>query len=406
MVAYWKVKSNRGGAGVDEESLLDFEKNLKANLYRIWNRMSSGSYMPPAVKQVEIPKKGGGKRPLGIPTVSDRIAQTVVKDMLEPVLEPVFHEDSYGYRPGRSAHDALAVARKRCWWYDWVLDIDIKGFFDNIPHDLLMKAVRRHTQCRWVLLYIERWLVAPLRKADGTVEARTKGTPQGAVISPLLANLYLHYCFDEWMRRYSYGCKFERYADDIIVHCKSAKQAIAVKLALRQRLRECGLEMHPEKTKLVYCKDSNRTEEVDRRDFAVSFDFLGYTFKPRQAQNKSRKETFTCFLPAISRKSKVSINEKMKGWKILLTSQVNLKDIADYINPVLRGWIHYYGKFYRAELRNYLGILNRKLAKWAERKFKRFKRRKTIPIRWLRDVSRRDTTLFAHWKMGATPMVR
>lgn len=322
------------------------------------------------------------------------------------MLDPVFHEDSYGYRPGRSAHDALAVARKRCWWYDWVLDIDIKGFFDNIPHDLLMKAVRKHTQCRWVLLYIERWLVAPLQKADGTLAVRTKGTPQGAVISPLLANLYLHYCFDEWMRRHSYGCKFERYADDIIVHCRSAKQAIAVKLALRQRLRECGLEMHPEKTKLVYCKDSNRTEEVDRRDFAVSFDFLGYTFKPRQAQNKSRKETFTCFLPAISRKSKVSMNEKMQQWRILLTPQVTLKDIADYINPVLRGWIHYYGKFYRAELRNYFGILNKKLAKWAERKFKRFHHRKTIPIRWLRDVSRRDTTLFAHWKMGATPMVR
>lgn len=406
MDAYLKIMHNGKSAGIDSISLADFHKDYAKHLYRIWNRMSSGSYIPPAVKEVEIPKKGGGVRSLGIPTVGDRIAQMVVKDVLEPLLEPIFHEDSYGYRPGRSAHEALAVARQRCWWYDWVLDLDIKGFFDNIPHDLLMKAVRKHTECKWVLLYIERWLTAPLQKADGTLEPRTKGTPQGSVISPLLSNLYLHYCFDEWMSRNSYGCKFERYADDIIIHCRSAKQAIAVKLAVRKRLWECGLEMHPDKTSIVYCKDSNRTEEVDRKDFEVSFDFLSYTFKPRQAQNKARKETFTCFLPAISNKAKVSMNEKMHSWRILYSTQVTLSDIAKYVNPVIQGWINYYGKFSRGVLKNFFGIINRKLAKWAERKFKRLHGRKTAPIRWLRDVSRRDTTLFAHWKMGGTPSVR
>lgn len=407
MEAYKKVKANQGSAGIDEVSLAEFAKNEADLLYKLWNQMSSGSYMPPAVKLVEIPKKGGGKRPLGIPTVSDRIAQTVVKEVLEPVLEPIFHEDSYGYRPKKSALDAIAVARKRCWWYDWAVDLDIVGFFNNIPHDLLMKAVRKHTDSKWVLLYIERWLTAPVQQTDGTLVSTTKGTPQGSVVSPLLANLYLHYCLDEWLEKYSYGCKFERYADDIIIHCRTAKQAIAVKLAVRSRLKECGLEMHPEKTKLVYCKDSNRTAQVFRSDFAISFDFLGYTFKPRQAQNKERKETFTCFLPGISKKSKVSINEKIRKWKLQRWNEATLQEIAERINPVVRGWINYYGKFYAAELRNFLGILNNKLALWARRKFKRFKGMKTAPIRWLRDISRRDTTLFAHWKMmGATPMVR
>lgn len=407
MDAYQKVKSNGGSAGVNAMSLEEFAKDEKKLLYKLWNQMSSGSYMPPAVKLVEIEKKGGGKRPLGIPTVGDRIAQTVVRDVLEPIIDPLFHEDSYGYRPNKSALQAIGVARKRCWWYNWVVDVDIKSFFDNIPHDLLMKAVRKHTDNRWVLLYIERWLTAPLEHSDGTITARAKGTPQGSVISPLLANLYLHYCLDQWLAIKSFGCKFERYADDIIIHCRTEKQAIAVKLAVKARLKRCGLEMHKEKTKLVYCKDSNRTEQVSRADFAVSFDFLGYTFKPRQAQNKERKETFTCFLPGISRKSKRSISQKIRTWNLQRWNTATLQAIAEKINPVVRGWINYYGRFYAAELRNFLGILNKKMALWVRRKFKRFKGMKTAPIRWLRDISRRDTTLFAHWKqLGATPQVR
>jgi RNA-directed DNA polymerase len=198
----WKaVKVNAGSAGVDKETIDDFEADLTNNLYRLWNRMSSGSYFPPPVKAVAIPKKNGGERILGVPTVADRVAQMVVKQVLEPNLEPIFLPDSYGYRPGKSALDAVAVTRKRCWQYDWVLEFDIKGLFDNIDHALLRKALEKHTDCEWVRLYIGRWLTAPLQRADGTLVERIKGTPQGGVVSPVLANLFLHYAFDAWMAR-------------------------------------------------------------------------------------------------------------------------------------------------------------------------------------------------------------
>ena len=238
--AYQRVKANQGAAGVDEQSLKEFEESLGDHLYRIWNRMSSGSYFPPPVKAVAIPKKSGGKRTLGIPTVSDRIAQATVKLVLEPQVEPYFHEDSYGYRPGKSAHQAIAVTRKRCWRHDWVLEFDIKGLFDNIDHGLLMKAVRRHTNCRWVLLCIERWLIAPMQKEDGTIISRDRGTPQGGVISPLLANLFLHYAFDQWMATNYPQVPFCRYADDALIHCRSHKQAIYLRKRLESRLKECG----------------------------------------------------------------------------------------------------------------------------------------------------------------------
>jgi len=277
--AYLRVKQAGGAAGVDGQTIEGFESDLKNNLYRIWNRMSSGTYFPPPVLRAEIPKRDGGKRALGIPTVSDRIAQTVVKMALEPSAEPTFHPDSYGYRPGKSAVEAVGRARQRGWRYDWVLDLDIRAFFDSLDHELLLRAVRRYTQSRWILLYIERWLKAPIQVGDGSIEARAMGTPQGGVISPLLANMFLHLGFDTWMQRTHPAVPFERYADDVLVHCATERQAQAVLQDVKTRLLQWKLEVHPEKTKIIYCKDSNRpgTAAVE------SFDFLGFTFRPRRA---------------------------------------------------------------------------------------------------------------------------
>jgi RNA-directed DNA polymerase len=265
--AYLKIKANKGSAGIDRQTMEDFENDLKKNLYKIWDRLSSGSYMPPAVRRVDIPKANGKTRPLGIPTISDRIAQMVVKDYLEPIIDPNFHHDSFGYRPGKSALDAVATARRRCWRDDWVLDMDIKGFFDAINHELVMKAVTHFTQCRWVLLYIQRWLVADVVLQNGQIEKRTMGTPQGGVISPLLANIFLHFAFDKWLEKEFPKVQFERYADDIVVHCRSYKQLKLVENRLRVRFSQCKLELCPEKTKIVYCKDSNRTGEYLNQSF-------------------------------------------------------------------------------------------------------------------------------------------
>jgi group II intron reverse transcriptase/maturase len=277
--AWRKVRANKGATGVDDVSIKEFEKRLKNNLYRIWNRMSSGSYVPPPVLRVMIPKADGKQRPLGIPTVGDRVAQMVVKLELEPKVEPLFHPDSYGYRPGKSALDAVGTCRKRCWRYDWVVDLDIKGFFDNIDHSLMMHAVRKHTDCPWVLLYIERWLKAPAQIEDGTLLARDRGTPQGGVISPLLANIFLHHVFDAWISQEYPGCPFERYADDVVIHCSSQQQALAVKAAVEARLRRCKLEAHPDKTRIVYCRDDHRRQDHEH----IQFDFLSYTFRPSSA---------------------------------------------------------------------------------------------------------------------------
>ena len=393
--AYKQVKANKGAAGIDEQSLTDFEKNLKDNLYKIWNRMTSGSYMAPAVREVEIPKSDGKPRKLGIPTVADRIAQTVAKMALEPILEKHFHADSYGYRPGKSAHDAIDRTRKRCWDFDWVIDLDIKGFFDNLDHELMMKAVAFHTDCKWLLLYIKRWLKAPIERADGQQQERTKGTPQGGVVSPLLANLFLHYAFDKWMDRKYPKNPFARYADDIIVHCKTRKEAERLKDAIEKRLRECKLELHPEKTHIVYCKDDDRNGNYPN----MKFDFLSYTFRARGAKRKTG-EMFIGFLPAISDKAKRTIRQKMRNWKLHLRSGSCLEDIAKEINPILRGWINYYGKFYKSELNRLFTTLNSRLGRWAKRKYKRLRSSISKSMTWIESIATKQPALFAHWKFG------
>ena len=397
--AYLEVKSNGGAAGVDKQSIEAFEQNLKNNLYQLWNRLSSGSYFPPAVKAVSIRKKSGGIRILGVPTVSDRIAQTVVKLVLEPILEPVFDEDSYGYRPGRSALDAVAVTRKRCWYYDWVVEFDIRGLFDNIRHDLLMKALRRHCNCSWVLLYIERWLKAPLRKQDGSLVARHKGTPQGSVVSPLLANLFLHYTFDAWIRRAIPGIPFCRYADDGLLHCRSRYQAEYVMRCISERFRQCGLEIHPDKSSIVYCKDVNRTEDYPR----ISFDFLGYTFRPRRCVNPEG-QVHTNFLPAISRDSIKEINRRIRNWRIQLKSENTLLDFSRIFNPILRGWYAYFGRFYPSALGSIWNNINRYLIRWVCRKFKRFFHQKRRARRFLDRLAHAHPDLFVHWRLGVFPL--
>ncbi len=393
--AYKRVKANQGAAGVDGQSLAEFEEDLKNNLFKIWNRMSSGSYFPPPVRRVDIPKDDVGTRPLGIPTVADRIAQTVAKRYLEPILEEYFHPDSYGYRPGKSAIEAVGTARQRCWRYDWVLDLDIKGFFDSIDHRLLMRAVRKHTDCRWVLLYIERWLKAPVQLEDGHLIHREKGTPQGGVISPLLANLFLHYAFDKWMQRYYPQVPFERYADDGICHCQSEAGAEGLRVAIEQRFAECGLELNLQKTRVVYCKDDNRRGDYPEQ----KFDFLGYTFRPRTSKSRQGRY-FVNFSPAISTRAAKSIGETMKQWRMHRQSHKSLDDLARMSNPVIRGWINYYGSFYKSALYPIFQTLNNILARWASRKYKRLSGRKRGAHLWLQRIVHDQPGLFAHWQLS------
>lgn len=393
--AYKRVRANRGAAGADGVTLTEFDQNLSKNLYRIWNRMASGSYFPPAVKRVDIPKSDGKTRPLGIPTVADRIAQMVVQKRLEPILEPIFHENSYGYRPGRSAHDALRTARGRCWRYDWVLDLDIKGFFDNIDHDLMMRAVKKHTDCRWVILYIERWLKADVLMPDGTLESRNRGTPQGGVISPLLANLFLHYAFDQWMVRNHPAIPFERYADDVICHCSSLVQAQTLRAELQERLAACQLQMHPGKTCVVYCADANRRGVYNQR----KFDFLGYTFKPRQAMNR-RGQLFTSFSPAVGDRAGKAMRHEILSWGLQRLSRYGLADLLSQYGKVLTGWVRYYGLFHPSTLQRALKSMDLHLVKWAQRKYKRFRGHVSRAWKWLSQLQIRAPTLFPHWGLA------
>lgn len=392
--AYERVKANGGAAGVDSETIEEFEKDLKNNLYKLWNRMSSGTYFPPPVRTVEIPKDNWGKRKLGIPTVADRIAQTVVKMSLEPLVEPHFHQNSYGYRPGKSAVEAVGVARERCWRYNWVLDLDIKGFFDNLDWVLTMRAVRKYTDSRWVLLYIERWLKAPAQLEDGTLVERSKGTPQGGVVSPLLANIFLHLAFDTWMQKEHPDVPFERYADDVVAHCKTEEQARAAWQSIERRLGQCKLELHPEKTKIVYCKDGNRRESYPNE----KFDFLGYTFRLRGVKNRWGK-LFISFSPAVSDKAVKTMGQEMRRWRLHLRSDKALDDLARMFNASLRGWINYYGRYHKSALNPVFGRLNRSLTRWAMRKHRRFRRHQRNASHWLGKIADREPQLFAHWRL-------
>jgi RNA-directed DNA polymerase len=397
--AYQRVKANKGAAGVDDVSIAEFEQDRDKHLYRIWNRMSSGSYFPSPVKAVEIPKPGGkGVRVLGVPTIADRVAQTVARMHLEPAVEPVFHPDSYGYRPGKSALDAVGACRQRCWKADWVVDLDIRAFFDSVPHELILKAVEHHTDQRWILLYVRRWLSAPLQRPDGSLVERDRGTPQGSAISPLLANLFLHYAFDVWMGREFPNIPFERYVDDVVVHCGGENQARHVRDAIAARLAEVGLEVHPDKTRIVYCKDDDRrdTHEV------TSFTFLGYEFRPRLARNK-RGTYFVSFLPAVSRQAMKAMGREIRSWSWPKRSDKSLDDLARMFNNVVQGWINYYGRFYRSWLVRFLRRLNRLLVRWACRKYKRLHRRERRAMAWLVAIARRSPRLFAHWRLGARP---
>ncbi len=393
--AYQRVKANKGAAGTDGQSIEDFERKLKKNLYKVWNRMASGSYFPPPVRTVKIPKKSGGERRLGIPTVADRIAQQVVKARLEPEVDSRFHADSYGYRPGKSALDAVGQARQRCWRYDWVIDLDIKAFFDNLDQSLLLRAVKKHASQRWMVLYIERWLKAPVQEEDGRLVPREKGTPQGGVVSPLLANLFLHYALDRWMAANYPQVPFERYADDVIVHCRTEREAKEVRTAIGERLRNCGLELHPEKTKIVYCKDEMRKG----RHTNEKFDFLGYEFRPRRSKSRTGK-VFLNFSPAISTQAAKAIRNTIRSWKLPTCSDKAIEDLSRLYNPIVRGWLQYYGRFYRTALHSITRQLDRELVFWAKRKYKKLRTHLQQARHWIASLSRRCPELFAHWQLA------
>lgn len=394
--AYLQVRSNGGAAGVDGMTIEQFEADLKSNLYKIWNRMSSGAYFPPPVRAVSIPKKTGGERILGVPTVADRVAQTVVKQMIEPTLDAIFLADSYGYRPGKSALDAVGITRERCWKYDWVLEFDIKGLFDNIDHALLLRAVRKHVTCRWALIYIERWLTAPMLQEDGMTCERSRGTPQGGVVSPLLANLFMHYAFDSWMARTFPDLRWCRYADDGLVHCRSEKEALIIREALQIRLSECRLQLHPSKTKIVYCKDDRRRGKHE----AVAFDFLGYCFRPRSVKGPRTQKMFCGFSPAVSKPALNAMRATIRDLKIRKRTEVTLDDIARELNPMVRGWIAYYGRYARSALYPVARYINQTLAAWFKRKYKRFHRRLGQARLFLAKIARENRRLFVHWQLG------
>jgi len=396
MEAYKRVKANAGAAGVDKQSLTDFEKNLKDNLYKIWNRMSSGSYFPAPVKAVPIPKKTGGERILGVPTVSDRIAQRVVKLTFEPKVETQFLPDSYGYRPNKSVLDAVGITRQRCWRYDWVLEFDIKGLFDNIPHDLLMKAVRKHTECQWVILYIERWLTADMQLQDGKIITRERGTPQGGVVSPVLSNLFLHYVFDKGMQRHYPQTPWCRYADDGLLHCNTEQQAKQMLAELKDRFEACGLERHPLKTKIVYCKEGSRKGDYQN----TGFDFLGYTFKRRMCKNRKSNSLFLNFIPAVSKAAVKAMRKETRKRNLRNRTDLSLDDIAQWYNPVLQGWLNYYGAYNRSALYPVWRHVNKTLVSWALRKYKKLNGHKTRAAKFMEEIAAREPRLFVHWNTG------
>jgi group II intron reverse transcriptase/maturase len=390
--AYKRVKANKGSAGIDGIDFEVFEKKLNNNLYKIWNHMSSGCYFPSPVLSVEIPKKSGGVRRLGIPTIVDRIAQMIARMYIEPAVEPMFCEDSYGYRPNMSALDAIAMTRKRCWGYDYVVELDVKGLFDNIDHELLMKVVQRHIKEKWVCLYISRWLKTPFVTSEGQMIERNSGTPQGGVISPVLANMFLHYVFDMWMKRNFPQAPFERYADDAVVHCRSKEEAVFIKEKLSKRFEECKLDLHPVKTRIVYCKDKDRKNEEELNEF----DFLGYTFKAVYIKCRDGKFRHN-FIASVSKISSKAFRTKIREMEVHKRTGCKIETIAEILNPMIRGWMNYFGKFNPSAMRGTLECIERRLVKWAMCKFKNFRGRRRRAEKWLCTVRKREPKLFSHW---------
>lgn len=386
--AYRKVKLNQGSGGIDGMEWEDLDKDLNRHLYKLWNRLSSGSYFPPPVKEVEIGKKDGGIRKLGIPTILDRIAQEVVKTHLERIVEPLFHDSSYGYRPGRSCQGAVEKTSKNIMNHDWVIDLDIQSFFDTIDHTLIMKAVSHYCKEKWVLLYVQRWLKADILKKDGSLVDRISGTPQGGVISPLLANIFMHVVFDKWMEKHHPQKPFVRYADDIVVHCKTEKQAQYVLTIISQRLAECGLAIHPKKTKIVNMRGIT-TEKHPR-----SFDFLGFTFKPYWTKSSKGFKLLPNFF--ISQKSVSRVMDTLRRLQ-LHKKRKPLVAIARLLNPITRGVIGYYCKTWSDHTWRLWNHLNDRLIKWVRWQFGLYK---MAAVRWLRSQYKDNPNLFYHWKIA------
>jgi RNA-directed DNA polymerase len=397
--AWKRVKASRGAAGADGVTVEAFEAGLADNLYKIWNRMSSGTYFPLPVRAVEIPKASGGTRVLGVPTVGDRVAQTAAAMALAPRTEAIFHDDSYGYRPRKGALDAVGRCRQRCWAKSWVIDLDVRKFFDSVPWDLMVKAVQANVthEQRWVLLYVRRWLAAPIVMSDGRTQERDKGTPQGSAISPVLANLFMHYAFDTWLEREFPAVEFERYADDAVVHCTTEQQARKVLAALEERMAEVGLQLHPDKTRIVYCKDRNRRRPDCEH---TSFTFLGYTFRARKALTGDGASMFAAFLPAVSKDALKKMGEEVRSWRVHQRTATELQDLADWINPIVKGWMAYYGRYYRTGLNSLLRRINAYLVRWARWKYKRLRTYKKAR-RWWEGLTARQPRLFAHWAWNA-----
>jgi RNA-directed DNA polymerase len=396
--AWEDVRANKGAPGVDGQSIAAFEKDLENNLYKVWNRMSSGSYFPPPVRMVEIPKPhGGDMRILGIPSVADRVAQTVVARHLMRRVDPVFHPDSFGYRPGRSALDAVERCRERCWKRDWVIDLDVQEFFDSVPWDLLVKAVEAHTDAVWVILYVRRWLAAPLEQPDGSLLTRERGTPQGAPVSPVLANLFMHYALDLWLEREFPTAMFERYADDAVIHCVTEAQARRVLAALMDRMDEVGLRLHPAKTRIVYCRDGKRQSSYEH----TSFTFLGYTFRARKSRDRHGRN-FLSFDPAVSKDALKKMSAQVRSWHLHTRSDLSLTELARRVNPVVAGWINYFGRFRPWELNPLLMRINAYLVRWIRRKYKRLAAKRRA-IAKLQEIAQRYPRLFAHWRITAAP---
>lgn len=392
--AYHKVKKGGKAAGIDNESWREFDKEAEGNLYVIWNRLASGSYHPQAVREVEIPKKDGKMRKLGIPTLRDRIAQQVVKDYMEKKIDRLFHKNSYGYRPLKSAHQAIEKVRQNCYRQDWVIDMDISKFFDEIDHGVMIKAVEHVMEEKWVKMYVERWLQMPVQKQDGTLQTKAgKGTPQGGVISPLLANLYLHFTFDVWLSKYYPQVNFVRYADDIVVHCTSKAEAEKVLEAIKRRLAEVKLEIKEEKTRIVYCRDYRRKARHD----VVKFEFLGFSYQPRARKSKRDGKLFSAFAAEISQSNQKRIRAVIREQKLWRNTQVEMTEIAKQLNSKLRGWVGYYGKYSIRSLRNTLTMIDRKLIKWLRKKHKIGYQKAAAKLNSIRQA---NPVLFYHWKMG------